>query len=270
MKVLVVEDDLALSDVDSFSLRRAGYEVMTAHDGLAAVEAFEQVPPDLILLDLNLPRLDGLGVCRKVRAVSDVPIIILSVRAGDEAVVRGLEMGADDYMVKPFSPTQLVARIRAVMRRVGVSAAPTMLTVAGLALDRSRGEVLRIEDGAAVRLTGLELKLLEALMLHPGQVLPSDCLRRQRRIAAWSPDSNTAGTASAPSRSGGVQCGQSSNPSSNESCAADAALPSAPSRRRPIASISTAAASSPPESTKSPIESSSSTHPAMKRSSISS
>ena len=138
----------------------------------------------MILLDLNLPRLDGLGVCRKVRAVSDVPIIILSVRAGDEAVVRGLEMGADDYMVKPFSPTQLVARIRAVMRRVGVSAAPTMLTVAGLALDRSRGEVLRIEDGAAVRLTGLELKLLEALMLHPGQVLPSDSLI----TTVWGPE----------------------------------------------------------------------------------
>ena len=184
MKVLVVEDDLALSDVVSFTLRRAGYEVTAAHDGLAAVEAFEQVPPDLILLDLNLPRLDGLGVCRKVRAVSDVPIIILSVRAGDEAVVRGLEMGADDYMVKPFSPTQLVARIRAVMRRVGVSAAPTMLTVAGLALDRSRGEVLRIEDGAAVRLTGLELKLLEALMLHPGQVLPSDSLI----TTVWGPE----------------------------------------------------------------------------------
>lgn len=184
MKVLVVEDDLALSDVVSFTLRRAGYEVITAHDGLAAVEAFEQVPPDLILLDLNLPRLDGLGVCRKVRAVSDVPIIILSVRAGDEAVVRGLEMGADDYMVKPFSPAQLVARIRAVTRRAGVSAAPTTLTVAGLALDRSRGELLRLDDGASVRLTGLELKLLEALMLHPGQVLPTDTLIS----AVWGPE----------------------------------------------------------------------------------
>ena len=184
MRVLVVEDDLALSDVVSFTLRRAGYEVTTAHDGLAAVEAFQQVPPDLILLDLNLPRLDGLGVCRQVRAVSDVPIIILSVRAGDEAVVRGLEMGADDYMVKPFSPAQLVARIRAVMRRAGVSAAPTTLSVAGLALDRSRGELLRLDDGAAVRLTGLELKLLESLMLHPGQVLPTDTLI----TAVWGPE----------------------------------------------------------------------------------
>jgi DNA-binding response OmpR family regulator len=158
--------------------------VTAAYDGLAAVEAFEQVLPDLILLDLNLPRLDGLGVCRKVRAVSDVPIIILSVRAGDEAVVRGLEMGADDYMVKPFSPTQLVARIRAVMRRVGVSATPTTLAVGGLTLDRSRGEAVRLHDGAVIRLTALELKLLEALMLHPGQVLPSDTLI----TTVWGPE----------------------------------------------------------------------------------
>ncbi len=184
MKVLVVEDDLALSDVVSFTLRRAGYEVVTAYDGLAAVEAFEQSPSDLILLDLNLPRLDGMGVCRKVRSISDVPIIILSVRASDEAVVRGLEMGADDYMVKPFSPAQLVARIRAVMRRVGVSAAPAELTVAGLALDRSRGEVLRGNESAPVRLTGLEQKLLEAMMLQPGQVIPSDALIN----TVWGPE----------------------------------------------------------------------------------
>lgn len=183
MKVLVVEDDLALSDVVAFTLRRAGYEVVTVHDGLTAVETFEQTAPDLILLDLNLPRLDGLGVCKRVRGISAVPIIILSVRAGDEAVVRGLEMGADDYVVKPFSPTQLVARIRAVMRRVGVPAAPTALAAGGLALNRSRGEVQR-EGQPPVRLTGLELKLLEALMLHPGQVLPSDT-----PIAAiWGPE----------------------------------------------------------------------------------
>lgn len=183
MKVLVVEDDLALSDVIAFTLRRAGYEVVTVHDGLAAVETFEQVAPDLILLDLNLPRLDGLGVCRRVRSVSDVPIIILSVRAGDEAVVRGLEMGADDYVVKPFSPTQLVARVRAIMRRAGVQTTPATLIAGGLVLDRSRAEVQR-EGQLPVRLTGLELKLLEGLMLHPGQVLPSDTLIS----AVWGPD----------------------------------------------------------------------------------
>ncbi len=187
MKVLLVEDDLALSDVVAFTLRRAGYDVVAAYDGLAALELFESAAPDLLLLDLNLPRLDGLGVCRRVRAGSDVPIIILSVRGEDEAVVRGLEMGADDYVVKPFSPTQLVARIRALMRRAGVVTTPGTLAAGGLLLDRSRGEVVR-EDGdesaAPVRLTGLELKLLEALMRDPGRVLPSEALI----AAVWGPE----------------------------------------------------------------------------------
>ncbi len=183
MKVLLVEDDLALSDVVSFTLRRAGYEVQTAYDGLAALELFEAAAPDLVLLDLNLPRLDGLGVCRRVRAAGDVPIIILSVRGEDESVVRGLEMGADDYMVKPFSPTQLVARIRAVMRRSGVQATPSTLVAGALTLDRSRGEVQR-GDEAAVRLTGLETRLLEALMREPGRVMPTEALI----AAVWGPE----------------------------------------------------------------------------------
>ena len=183
MKVLLVEDDLALSDVVAFTLRRAGYEVVAAYDGLAALESYAAAAPDLLLLDLNLPRLDGLGVCRRVRAESDVPIIILSVRGEDESVVRGLEMGADDYMVKPFSPTQLVARIRAVMRRVGVAATPAALEAGGLALDRSRGEVSRA-GLPPVRLTALELKLLEALMRDPGRVLPADTLI----AAVWGPE----------------------------------------------------------------------------------
>ncbi len=183
MKVLLVEDDLALSDVVSFTLRRAGYEVTVAYDGLAALEAFETAAPDLLLLDLNLPRLDGLGVCRRVRAVSEAPIIILSVRGEDEAVVRGLEMGADDYMVKPFSPTQLVARIRAVTRRAGVQTTPGTLEAGGLTLDRSRGEARR-GDNPPVRLTALELKLLEALMRDPGRVLSADALI----AAVWGPE----------------------------------------------------------------------------------
>ncbi len=183
MKVLVVEDDLALSDVVSFTLRRAGYEVLTAYDGLAGIEVFEQAAPDLILLDLNLPGLDGMGVCRRVRAVSRAPIIILSVRGEDEAVVRGLEMGADDYMVKPFSPTQLVARIRAVMRRAGLQDSPATLAAGGVTLDRSRGELAR-EGQAAVRLTALEVKLLEALMRDPGRVMAAEALI----AAVWGPE----------------------------------------------------------------------------------
>ncbi len=183
MKVLLVEDDLALSDVVAFTLRRAGYDVVAAYDGLAALELFESAAPDLLLLDLNLPRLDGLGVCRRVRAGSDVPIIILSVRGEDEAVVRGLEMGADDYVVKPFSPTQLVARIRALMRRAGVVTTPGTLAAGGLLLDRSRGEARR-GDQPPVRLTALELKLLEALMREPGRVLSADALI----TAVWGPE----------------------------------------------------------------------------------
>ncbi len=175
MKVLIVEDDLALSDVLSFTLRRVGYDVVTAYDGLAALTAYETEAPDLLLLDLNLPKLDGLSVCRQVRAKAATPIIILSVRDGDEAVVRGLEMGADDYIVKPFSPTQLVARVRAVLRRAGISGPPAALEAGGLALDRSRNE-LRPNDGPAIRLTPLEVRLLEALLLHPGQVLPGETL----------------------------------------------------------------------------------------------
>lgn len=175
MKILVVEDDLSLSDVLAFSLRRAGYEVITAFDGLAALQLWEAENPDLLVLDLNLPKLDGLAVCRQIRSQAQTPIIILSVRSGDEAVVKGLEYGADDYVVKPFSPTQLVARIKAVSRRAGVTETANILEVAGLNLDRSRNEV-RHHNGEPVRLTPLEARLLERLMLHVGQVLTSDAL----------------------------------------------------------------------------------------------
>jgi DNA-binding response OmpR family regulator len=175
MKILVVEDDLSLSDVLAFSLRRAGYEVVTAFDGLAALQLWETENPDLLVLDLNLPKLDGLAVCRQIRSQAQTPIIILSVRSGDEAVVKGLEYGADDYVVKPFSPTQLVARIKAVSRRSGITETANVLEVAGLTLDRSRNEV-RHHNGEPVRLTPLEVRLLERLMLHVGQVLTSDAL----------------------------------------------------------------------------------------------
>lgn len=183
MKVLIVEDDLALSDVLAFTLRRAGYEVSTADDGLAALAAFDRDSPDLVILDLNLPRLDGLSVCGRIRAQSAAPIIILSVRDGDEAVVRGLEMGADDYIVKPFSPTQLVARVRAVLRRAGIAAIPASLEAGGLVLDRARNE-LQLENNSPIRLTPLEVRLLETLLLHPDQVLPSNLLIS----AVWGPD----------------------------------------------------------------------------------
>lgn len=175
MKILVVEDDLSLSDVIAFTLRRAGFELLTAYDGLAALTTWEQQRPDLIVLDLNLPKLDGLDVCRRVRLIDKTPIIMLSARSGDEAVVKGLELGADDYIVKPFSPSQLVARVRAVLRRAGIVETPSVLSAATLTLDRSRNEVQRA-GGTAVRLTQLEVRLLDALMLNVGQVLTSEQL----------------------------------------------------------------------------------------------
>lgn len=175
MKLLVVEDDLALSDVLGFTLRRAGFDVIAAHDGLSALVLWEQEKPGLVILDLNLPKLDGLSVCRRIRQQSDIPIIILSVRAADEDIVKGLEWGADDYIVKPFSPNQLVARVRAVMRRVGAAPIPGALTVGRLHLDRQRNE-LQQHDQPPLRLTPLETRLCEALMLNAGQVLPTDLL----------------------------------------------------------------------------------------------
>lgn len=175
MKILVVEDDLSLSDVIAFTLRRAGFEILTAYDGLAALTTWEQQRPDLLVLDLNLPKLDGLDVCRRVRLIDKTPIIMLSARSGDEAVVKGLELGADDYIVKPFSPSQLVARVRAVLRRAGLVETPSVLTAATLTLDRARNEVQRA-GGTTVRLTQLEVRLLDVLMLNVGQVLTSEQL----------------------------------------------------------------------------------------------
>lgn len=175
MKLLVVEDDLSLSEVLVFTLRRAGYKVVTAHDGITALQLWEAEKPGLVVLDLNLPKLDGLTVCRHIRSQAQTPIIILSVRGGDDAVVKGLELGADDYIVKPFSPNQLVARIRAVARRAGAASTTSVLELIGLTFDRSRNEVQR-QGSEPVRLTPLEAKLLETLTLNAGQVMTSDTL----------------------------------------------------------------------------------------------
>jgi DNA-binding response OmpR family regulator len=175
MKALVVDDDLVLSDVLAFTLRREGYEVITAHDGLAAIDRWRDESPDLILLDINLPKLDGLSVCRRIRALSDTPIIILSVRGEEDDVVKGLELGADDYITKPFSPRQLVARAQAVLRRSGVPPTVGILEAVGLSLDLSRREVTRA-GMSATQLTPLECRLLEVLMINEGQVLSTEAL----------------------------------------------------------------------------------------------
>jgi DNA-binding response OmpR family regulator len=180
MKILIVEDDLSLSDVLSFTLRREGFAVMTAYDGLAALDVWQRHHPSLIILDLNLPKLDGMGVCRRIRAQSDVPIIMLTVRSSDEDVVQGLELGADDYVVKPFSPSQLVARVRAVLRRTDTAPTPAHLAAANLSLDRERNELLRPQQ-LPIRLTPLEARLVETLLLNAGRVVTAEALI----VAVW-------------------------------------------------------------------------------------
>ena len=176
MKALIVDDDLVLADVVSFALRRAGLEVIKAYDGQSALDRWQADSPDLIILDLNLPKLDGLSVCRRIRAQADTPIIMLTVRGDEDDIVQGLQLGADDYVVKPFSPRQLVARVEAVLRRYGsLPDAPGPLTVGDLTLDTSRCTVFRAGELVA-KLTRLECRLLEVLLLNRGQVLSTDGL----------------------------------------------------------------------------------------------
>lgn len=178
MKIMVVDDDLALSDIIAFTLRRAGFQIVLAHDGISALEVWRNETPAIVILDLNLPKMDGLAVCQHIRSQASTPILMLSVHGEDDDVVRGLELGADDYITKPFSPRQLVARIKAVMRRAGIVQSPGPLSVGDLTLDVARREVT-LPDHAPIQLTQLECRFLEVLMLNAGQVLPADAIINQ-------------------------------------------------------------------------------------------
>ncbi len=176
MKALVVDDDLALADVVSFTLRRAGYDVIVAHDGQMALTRWRSDQPDFIVLDLNLPKLSGLEVCRRIRREVDIPILILSVRDEDDDVVNLLKAGADDYIVKPFSPRQLVARVDTVLRRAGTrKTAPDKFQAGALELDAGRAEIT-VGGEKHLRLTPLENQLLQTFMLNKDQVLTADAL----------------------------------------------------------------------------------------------
>lgn len=175
MKALVVDDDLVLADVVSFTLRKAGFEVILAHDGKTALRRFHAESPEIVILDLELPQMNGVEVCRAIRAESNTPIIMLTVRDTDEDIVGGLELGADDYITKPFSPTQLVARVQAVLRRAGAGQLPRSLSFAGMHLNPER-HTLETGDQAPIQFTQLEYKLMETLILNSEQVLATDIL----------------------------------------------------------------------------------------------
>lgn len=169
--ILVVEDEPKITELLKLYLERDGYQVVPASSGRLALEAFHRKTPDLILLDINLPEMDGLEVCRVIRRESALPIIMLTARDEEADKLVGLELGADDYVTKPFSPREVVARVRAVLRRTTpIQAAEDgeMLSIGALALDPSRHEARR--DGAALDLTPTEFRLLEVLMRNPGRV----------------------------------------------------------------------------------------------------
>jgi len=184
-RILVVDDEPPIIDVLVYNLERANYEVLVARDGAAALALARQEQPDLIILDLMLPELDGLEVCRALRRECDVPIIMLTARDAEVDRVVGLELGADDYVVKPFSVRELIARVRSVLRRAGPrapaespssSAAPPLpaLRVGELLVDPARYEASLA--GQPLSLTTQEFHLLQTLAQHAGQVLSREQL----------------------------------------------------------------------------------------------
>jgi DNA-binding response OmpR family regulator len=184
MKTLIVEDDKTLADILAFTFIREGFSVIQADNGLAALTLWEQDQPDLVLLDVNIPLPDGFSVCETIRKKLDTPIILLTVRADEEDIVHGLDLGADDYITKPFSPRQLMARVHAVLRRANEEPAQTFRQAGQIALDLP-GRCLKIGEFAPVSLTTLECRLIDCLMINAGQIVPPETLLHH----IWGPQS---------------------------------------------------------------------------------
>ncbi len=182
MKILIVDDDPRLRELLGLALERAGFAVIAAGDGQRALTHAERESPDLIVLDIGLPELDGFEVCRRLRARSQVPILFLTARDDEIDRILGLELGADDYVAKPFSPRELVARVRAILKRTAGAPAP-VLRHGSLSLDR--GAHLCRAGEAEVALTATEFALLACLMEQPGRLRSRAELAR----ALWGPHS---------------------------------------------------------------------------------
>lgn len=170
--ILVVDDEASIRRILETRLSMIGYQVVTASDGEEALEAFHRAPPDLVVLDVMMPKLDGYGVCQELRKESDVPIVILTALGDVADRITGLELGADDYVVKPFSPKELEARIRCVLRRVDKDAAAGIpnsgvIQVGDLRIDTNKRQVFRADE--RIRLTGMEFSLLELLVSRSGE-----------------------------------------------------------------------------------------------------
>ena len=177
MKVLVVDDDADLLAVVSFALRQAGFPVVQANSQGTALAEFRNEQPTLVILDINLPGGSGFAVCEAIRRDSAVPIMMLTARGEEADLVRALELGADDYLTKPFSPRTLIARVKALLRRAGLegSTQPAPSQVGALRLDAD-SLTLSIEGERDLRLTPLEVRLLQLLFANAGQVVQADRL----------------------------------------------------------------------------------------------
>ena len=176
-RILVVEDEARIAEVVQSYLEREGHMVVRAATGEDALADFARRRPDLVVLDLGLPGMAGEDVCRRIRAASDVPIIMLTAKDGEEDLVKGLQLGADDYLTKPFSPRELTARVKAVLRRASPAAGEegAVLAREGLTIDVSRRSV-EVEGVGPVELTAKEFDLLHALAANPGIVLTRERL----------------------------------------------------------------------------------------------
>jgi two-component system, OmpR family, KDP operon response regulator KdpE len=182
-RILIVDDEPNILGTLAPLLRARGYEVFTAMNGRAAIDTFDRDKPDIVILDLALPDLDGVEVCRRIRETSNVPIVVLSARGAERDKVRALDVGADDYVTKPFGSEELLARIRAGLRRTeGPSPVSEPIARGDLVIDRERFRVLR--GGEEVRLTPKEFELLTYLAQHPGRVLTHRTILK----AIWGPN----------------------------------------------------------------------------------
>lgn len=175
--ILIAEDDPRIADLISKNLEAAGYEVQQSPDGGRALADLERLKPALLVLDLGLPGVEGLQVLRRVRQTSDMPVLVLTARSAESDKLLGLELGADDYVTKPFSTAELVARVRALLRRSGGSVTERTLELSDLRIDPARRTVER--EGKPVALTTLEFDLLYFLASRPGKVFSREALLEQ-------------------------------------------------------------------------------------------
>ena len=167
-KILVVDDDVKTVGLVKMYLERDGHAVLTAYDGISALQTFREHQPNLVVLDVMLPGMDGVTICRTLRAESEVPIIMLTARTRDEDKLTGLDTGADDYVTKPFSPGELAARVRAILRRMPSGRGPSEMRHLDLLINIPKREASL--KGKPLHLTSVEFKLLAAFMREPGRV----------------------------------------------------------------------------------------------------